>query len=196
MHHLINVVFVLLPLQANSHRLRGLPTSLALLHLARNRAASTRLVLLLALAVALGVFAQTFGATLSRNQQLRAECTVGAEGRAKLTNEAVLVPGSLPNNVRYVTALRAEVHLSRELRRNFAAMLLAVDPQQFAAIAFHPINQTKISPANTLKALGDTLPPGGIALDGQPREISALVQLMGTPVTPALMLIDTLGRVH
>ena len=44
------------------------PLALALIQLTRNRAASTRLVLLLTLAVALGLFAQTFGATLALNQ--------------------------------------------------------------------------------------------------------------------------------
>jgi hypothetical protein len=183
-------------LQRVSRWLRGLPTSLALLHLSRNRAASTRLVLLLALAVALGVFAQTFGATLSHNQHLRADYTIGADGRAKLTSEAVLTPGSLPADVRYLAALRTEVQPSRELRRNFPGTLLAIDPQQYATVAFNPLDQAHISPANTLAALGDAPAAGGIALEGQPREISTLVQLKGTPFTPAVMLSDAVGRFH
>jgi hypothetical protein len=95
--------------RAGSEYMQGLPFALALMQLSRNRAASTRLVLLLSLAVALGLFAQTFGATVALNQEQRAGYNVGATARATLTNTQPLLPGALPEGVQSAWGLRDNV---------------------------------------------------------------------------------------
>ncbi len=178
--------------RAASESLQGLPFALALMQLSRNRAASTRLVLLLSLAVALGLFAQTFGATVALNQQQRAGYTVGATARATLTNTQPLLPGALPESVRGAWALRDTVKAAGG--RGVSGTLLAVDPAHFADVAFNPPERPIAPVAAVMASLGESPPPDGIAIDGQPKNISIVVNLNGGPFVPAIILTDAGGR--
>ncbi len=177
-----------------TERLRGLPLNLALVQLTRNRAASTRLVVLLSLAVALGLFAQTFGATLALNQQQRAGYTVGASGRATLTSTEPLAPGALPTGVRGTGALRDSVKIVGS--RSAPATLLAVDPAQFTAVAFNPAEHPLVPIADAMATLGATPPADGIELPGQPRELSLTLSPTDGQYDPAVILTDVAGRYH
>jgi hypothetical protein len=177
-----------------AERLRGLPFALGLFQLSRSRAASTRLVLLLSLAVALGLFAQTFGATLAFNQRQRAGYTVGAAGRAVLTETEPLLPGVLPAGVKSTWALRDTIKVAGG--RGGAGTLLAIDPARFAEVAYNPADHPVAPVGAALENLGPTPAPEGIAIPGQPSQISLRLQRQGAPLEPAIMLSDVAGRFH
>jgi hypothetical protein len=177
-----------------TQRMRGLPLSLALVQLTRNRAASTRLVLLLTLAVALGLFAQTFGATVALNQRQRAGYMVGADGRAILTSTEPLLKGTLPAGVQSAWALRTTIKAAGA--SGSAGELLAVDPEHIGAVAFNPKDRPVAPVAETLAALGPTPPPDGIVMPGQPRNITFTIDLNNAPFQPGVILSDAAGRYH
>jgi hypothetical protein len=174
--------------------LQGLPVALALIQLSRNRAASTRLVLLLSLAVALGLFAQTFGATVALNQRQRAGYAVGADARATLTNLEPLLPGALPAGVRGAWAMRDTVKAAGGRGAN--GTLLALDPAHFEAVAFNPPERPVAPVGAVLQSLGESPPPDGIAVEGQPRQISLVLRRGGAPFIPAVVVSDVAGRYH
>ena len=180
--------------RGTTERLRGLPLSLALVQLTRNRAASTRLVLLLSLAVALGLFAQTFGATLALNQRQRAGYTVGADGRATLTSSDPLLAGALPAGVESAWALRDTLKAAGG--QGAAGTLLAIDPRQFGAVAFNPPERPIMALDAALAAFGDPAPEYGIAIPGRPRRFAVTLDLDGAPLVPAVVLADAGGRFH
>ncbi|CAA9268858.1 MAG: hypothetical protein AVDCRST_MAG26-2712 [uncultured Chloroflexia bacterium] len=180
--------------RGGTERLRDFPLHLALIQLTRNRAASTRLVLLLSLAVALGLFAQTFGATLALNQRQRAGYQVGADARMTLRSTDPLLPGLLPADVRSAWGFRDTTKIAGG--RGVPGTLLAVDPPRLAEVAYNPQDRPSVPLQAALEKLGATPPPDGIAIPGQPRQISVSLQLNRAPLDAAIILGDAAERFH
>jgi len=111
---------------------RGLPVVLALQHAARDPRHVTRLVLLLMLAMALGLFSTSLDATLTKNEVDRANYYVGSDLRV-ITEPAVVDAENLPG-----------VQVKSWIWRSDAALitagfppgldLLAVDSETFSAV--------------------------------------------------------------
>ena len=186
--------FLLDLVRGATERLREFPLHLALVQLTRNRGASTRLVLLLSLAVALGLFAQTFGATLALNQRQRAGYTVGADARMTLRTTEPLVPGVLPQGVRSAWAFRDTLKVAGG--EGVEGTLLAVDPQTLGEVAYNPPDRPVVPLTAALAAFGPTPAPDGIAIDGQPRQISLSIQRSGAQLDPAVVITDAALRFH
>src|ERR687885_626353 len=180
--------------QGLAARGRGLPLALALVQLTRNRAAAIRLVLLLSLTAGLGLFTQTFGANLARNQRQRAGYSLGADGRATLADSRPLLPGALPPGVRASPVLRDTVAAAET--PDVAVPLLAIDPAQFGSVAFNPPDHPILPLPALLGALGPTPPPDGLALPGRPKRFSLALELHKAPYSPAVILSDVAGTFH
>jgi putative ABC transport system permease protein len=123
-------------------RRRGATGMLAFAQVARNPAAPSRLTLLLALAIGLGIFALTFDASLTRNAADRASYQTGADFRLQ---QQAPEPGVVDQRIRArLAALPGVLGVSAALRfRTFTTFtqgaasvnVLAVDPATWAQTA-------------------------------------------------------------
>ncbi|MBA3946344.1 MAG: ABC transporter permease [Herpetosiphonaceae bacterium] len=182
------------PMARVATRLRGFPLVLALVQLTRNRTASTRLVLLLSLTAGLGLFAQTFGANVVLNQRQRAGYLVGADARATLRDSQALLPGALPEGMHGTGVLRDTIQTLDQ--PGVDVPLLAVDPAQFATVAFNPPARPILPLPAVMDALGTTPPPDGLTLSGRPKQISLVLELGQADYRPAVILSDVAGSFH
>jgi hypothetical protein len=112
---------------------RGLPAALALWQAARDPRHVTRLVFLLMLAMALGLYSTSLDATLDMNERERSQYYVGSDARIvadEIDVESVSIPGVRAESIAWRT------QASLDLGKTFPVLnLLAVDPQSFNAVA-------------------------------------------------------------
>ena len=153
---------------------RGLPIVLALRQAARDPRHVTRLVLLLMLAMALGLFSTSLDATLAKNEADRSNYYVGSDLRV-IADPAMVAPEDLPG-------LRGESWVWRSVASLISSGfspgldLLAVNPKSFSAITQYRSDFATQSVPHLLEKLnadweGNRIPLPATALPGEPAQI-------------------------
>jgi FtsX-like permease family len=156
-------------------RRAGLMGALGSRQLARRPLHSTRSVLLLVLAVALGTFAAAYSATWSRSQVEQATYRAAADVRAVANDYPTLpawgtasVVGAVPGVTAAMPVSRSNVDLGRTVQ---SAQLLGIDAARVGTIAV--VDPTSGAPAveSSLAQLAASRPAIGIALPGRPARL-------------------------
>jgi len=155
-------------------RLRGLPLLLALRQSARDPRHVTRLVLLLMLAMALGLFSTSFDATLTRNEEDRSFYYIGSDMRI-LANPSDISIDDLPINNDKSWGWRGDAGLISDDGLP-GVNLLALNPDDFSSITRYRDDFSQIPVEQLLKNLEtdwseNWIPLEGTQLPGQPEQI-------------------------
>lgn len=156
-----------------SARSRGLPATLALWYTARNPAQVVRLVLLLALTMALGMLSTGLDKTLDLVEGERALYAVGSDLRIMLGNSFAPIDSSALQGVTATSrVLRGKISVNVVSRRVAPFMdMLAIEPYSFASV-------TRYRDDYAEQPIGQLL--GRLVVDNSP-QAGLLLPLPGTP---------------
>ena len=170
--------------------LNGATVPLGLWHVVRSPLQYTRLILLLILATAVGMFAAGFGATLERSYDDRAAYQGGADGRlVGIRNPTGVSNASLTKTLKEATgaelvtpAARMSASYSVTTFQSLDVSLLGVVPEEFSQIAFWREDFASQSLAGLLKGLDN---PEATVL-GEAQTVEAGVRNIGVWVKSTL----------
>jgi hypothetical protein len=171
---------------------RGLDQRLASWQLSRHPVQHARLALLLAMAIALGIFSSAYAATQTRNGADRAAYAAGADLRADFQ--------AAPSIQRGLAGLKG-VRESSLVWRDFGraghsideTAVLAVDPSTFAGVAWSRPDLTP-QPLSALMQLLVDKDPTGLALPGRPVQVGVWAFSTGVSADLTARITDARGR--